>query len=193
MLEKIIFLILGALFSALAYMLKRRFERKPTLESLDIKAKLLLLHKEMQTQGLTPQDLSNLEMELTEKPRAIQRHAQRLEKVARPVLERKPEGDFLTQAEMNARASENLETAKLQMEQVLDELEPLLDEAEMNALKRAQTAWESYCVEQSEAAAASYRGGSIQPLIFLSELERITVDRTARLQADLDEQRKLKR
>ena len=46
-------------------------------------------------------------------------------------------------------------------------------------------------VEQAEAAAVSYRGGTIYPLIYLSEIERLTVDRTARLQADLDELRRL--
>jgi uncharacterized protein YecT (DUF1311 family) len=190
-LEKAILLVLGALVGALGYMLKRRLERKPMLEALDIQAKLLSINKEMRAQGLTPQDLSDLEKELTEKPRAIRKHAQQLEQAARPILE-KPEGAFLTQAEMNARASDNLETAKLKMDQVLDELEPLLDDAERAALEKAHTAWESYSVEQAEAAAISYRGGTIHPLIFLSELERLTVERTARLQADLDELRKLR-
>lgn len=191
MLEKITFLVLGAVLGALGYMLRRRFERKPTIEALDIQAKVLSISKEMRAQGLTPQDLSNLEKELTEKPRAIQRHTEELEQATRPVLE-KPKGEFLTQFEMNARASDNLETAKIRMEHVLNELEPLLDQAELAALQKAHTAWESYSVEQAEAAAVSYRGGTIFPLIFLSELERLTVDRTARLQADLDEIRKLR-
>lgn len=190
-LEKTTYLILGALLGALGYMLKRRFERRPTIEALDIQAKALSIVKEMRAQGLTPQDLSNLEKELTEKPRAVQRHAVELEHATRPVLE-KHNGEFLTRAEMNARVSDNLETAKIKMEHVLNELEPLLDHTELGALQKAHTAWESYSVEQAEAAAVSYRGGSIYPLIFLAELESLTVDRTARLQADLDELRKLR-
>jgi uncharacterized protein YecT (DUF1311 family) len=93
---------------------------------------------------------------------------------------------------MNERASDNLETAKIKMDLVLNELESLLDKTELSALQKAHTAWESYSVEQAEAAAVAYRGGTIFPLIFLSELERLTIERTARLEADLDERRKLR-
>jgi uncharacterized protein YecT (DUF1311 family) len=189
-LEKALLIILGALIGALGYVLKRRFERKPTLETLDVQAKLLSINKEMKAQGLTPEDLSNLEKELTAKPQAAQKYVEELEQAALPLLE-KSEGEFLSQAEMNIRASNNLDAAKLKMSHALSELQSLVDATERDALMSAQSAWESYCVQQADAAAISYRGGSIYPLIYLSELERLTVDRTARLQADLDELRRL--
>jgi len=190
MLDKVLLVLLGTLLGALGYMFKRRLERKPTLEQLDVHAKLLSINKELKAQSLTPQDLTNLEKELTDKPKAVQKNTQQLEQNAQPLLE-KSEGEFLSQAEMNIRAGNNFEVAKLKMTHVFDESKLLLGEPEKSALVKAQAAWESYCVEQAEASAASYQGGSIWSLIYLSELERLTVERTARLQADLDAVRKL--
>lgn len=190
MFEKSLLLILGALVGAMSFMIKRRLERKPTLEALDVQARILAVHKEMKAQGLTKEDLSNLEIELITKPRAVQRFTGELEQATHPLLEA-TEGHFLSQAEMNIRASNNLDIAKLKMDHILDELKLLLDAPEHEALLKAQLAWESYCVEQAEATAVSYRGGTIYSLIYLAEIERLTVERTARLQADLDELRRL--
>ncbi len=190
MIEKLSLVLLGAVLAGVGYLTKRWLERKPTLEKLDVQIKLLSISKQMKEQGLTSDDLTKLQSALTGKAQAVLKHVQELEKSVKPLLE-KPEGVFLSQAEMNIRASNNLDVAKLKMNHVLDELKALLDEPESTALLNAQSAWESYCVEQAESAAISSRGGSIYPLIYLSEVERLTVDRTARLQADLDELRKL--
>lgn len=190
MLEKIALVLLGVLLSGVAYLIKRRLEKKPALEKLDVQTKLLSINKQMKEQGLTAGDLATLELVLTGKAQAVEKHTHEMEQAARPLLE-KPMGEFLSQAEMNIRASNNLDIAKLKMTHVVNELKLLLDEPDKSALLSAQTAWESYCVEQAEASAIAYRGGSIYPLIYLSELEKLTVDRTARLQADLDELRRL--
>lgn len=191
MLEKLALVVFGAILAGVGYLAKRWFERKPTFENLDVQIKLLSINKQMKEQGLTSEDLAKLQSALTGKAQAVEKHIQELEKFFKPLLE-KSEGVFLSQAEMNIRASNNLDVAKLKMNHVLDELKALLDGPERTALLNAQTAWESYCVEQAESAAISSRGGSIYPLLYLSEIERLTVDRTAHLQADLDELRRLR-
>lgn len=89
------------------------------------------------------------------------------------------------------RADSNLKIAKAKLDQVINELSFKIDEVEREKLMQSQAAWENYSVEQAEAASISYRGGSIYPLIYLSELESLTVERAARLQAELDELRRL--
>lgn len=190
MVEKIVLVLLGVLLSGVGYIVKRVLEKKPTREKLDVQAKLFSINKQMKEQGLTPDDLTKLELVLTGRARSVEKHTQELEEAVLPLLE-KSQGEFLSQADLNQRASDNLEIAKLKMTHVLNELKALLDAPERDALLDAQAAWESFCLAQAEASAIAYRGGSIYPLIYLSELDKLTVDRTARLQAELDELRRL--
>jgi len=85
------------------------------------------------------------------------------------------------------RASEKLDKAKEKLLEVIGGIDARVGDDESQALMNSQHAWENYSVEQAEAASASYRQGSIYPLIYLSELESLTLERTARLQAELDE------
>lgn len=190
MLEKIGFTVLGIILSVSVYFLKRWIESKPEIEALDKQKKLLDINKQLNEQGLTVEDLRKLESILVGKAESIIKHTQDIEKDTQSLTE-KDEGEFLSQAELNMRADGNLKIAKAKLEQVINELSFKIDDVEREKLMQSQRAWENYSIEQSEAASISYRGGSIYPLIYLSELESLTVERAARLQAELDELRRL--
>lgn len=140
----------------------------------------------MSEQGVSHEELAILEDIITGKKRAIESQREKAERETKPLIP-EDEMEYLTQADMNARASENFENAKKRLETVVLELRSELDKEEEKAFNEAQRAWESYSVEQAQAASARYAGGSIYPLIYLSELESITIDRLGRLQAELDE------
>jgi uncharacterized protein YecT (DUF1311 family) len=185
--EKAGFIILGAVLSGIAYLIKRWIEGKPQVETLDKHKKILDIHKQMNDQGLDVAGLKNLEAILTGKANAIKAHSKELSDQSEPLVQNSDTGGDLTQHELNKRASENLEKAKQKLQEVIAGINSRVGDRESQALMNSQRAWENYSVDQAEAAASSYEGGSIYNLIYLSELESLTIERAARLQAELDE------
>ncbi len=66
LLEKILFVILGALLPGIAYLLKRRIEKKPVSDALEKHQKLLSINKELAGQKISVEDLHLLEQALTD-------------------------------------------------------------------------------------------------------------------------------
>jgi uncharacterized protein YecT (DUF1311 family) len=185
-LEKIVFVILGVLLSGAAYLLKRRIEGKPQLETLDKHKKLLDIHKQMNEQGIDIDGLRMLEERLAGKANAIKKHTKEIAESLKPLIE-ESEQENLTQIELNERAKDNFEKAKEMLQEIIAGIDSRVGDKESQAIMNSQTAWEGYSVDQAMAAASSYEGGSIWNFIYFSELESLTVERAARLQAELDE------
>ena len=61
-----------------------------------------------------------------------------------------------------------------------------LDKTKLETLIKAQNSWKIFREKQAEFASSQYKGGSIESLIYYSELERLTVERTASLQSEID-------
>lgn len=190
-LEKIGFILLGAVISGAGYLIKRKIESAPQSDALDRQKKLLEINKQMREQSLSVEDIKSLEAALTGKAEAIAKHVVNIERETKPLTEKR-DGEFLSQAEMNLRADANLKISRAKMEQILTELSFKLDGFERDAMYESQKIWEAYSLKQAEAESASYMGGSIYPLRYLSELESLTVERAARLQSRLDELRRLR-
>ena len=184
--EKIGLIILGALLSGIAYLIKRWLEGKPENEALEKHKKILEIHKQMNEQGIDVDGLKELEGLLTGKEIARNQHSIELSKESEPLVQ-DDETENLTQRELNFRAGENFEKAKQKLQNVIAGIDSRVADRESQALMNSQIAWESYSVDQAQATASSYEGGSIYNLIYLSELESLTIERTARLQAELDE------
>lgn len=188
--EKLIFILLGAFISGVAYLVKRFIEKKPASDALDRQKKILEINKQLSEQGLSVADLNKLEKVLTGKAELIDNASKLIENETKSLLE-KTDGKFLSQADINMRAETNLKIAKNNLEETLNELSCKIKGIERNALYASQKAWEDYSAKQAESASISYRGGSIYPLIYLSELESLTIERAARLQVELDELKRL--
>ncbi len=186
--EKAGFAILGVILMGIGYLIRRHLENKPQQEALDRHKSVLDIHKQLNEQGLTVKDLKNLEQILTGKSSSIKQHSNQLtrESEAEPII-LESDTDLKPQMELNLRASEKLDKAQEKLREVIAGIDARVGDFESQSLMNSQRAWEGYSIEQAEAAASSYRGGSIYPLIYLSELESLTLERTARLQAELDE------
>jgi uncharacterized protein YecT (DUF1311 family) len=188
--EKILLVLLGAALSGIAYLLKRRIEKKHTYDALERHQKLLIIRKELDEQKVSIEDLRSLESALL-KRNAKAENAEKLQHELLPLL-KSGDDEFVSQFEMNMRADGNVKIAKAKLEQIFYELSYKLENKEREALEESQKAWEEYSSKHAEFSASSYEGGSIYPLIYLSTVESLVVERTAWLKSELDEIRRLK-
>ncbi|MBE8232559.1 MAG: DUF1311 domain-containing protein [Endozoicomonadaceae bacterium] len=186
MYEKIGFVILGGILTVVIYLIKRSIENKPTDEVLDRQKKVLDIHKQMNEQGIGVEELKNLENILSGKTKSIKQHTQELSEQYKPLVQ-EDDTEFLTQADLNQRANESLIKAQEKLQIVIAGIDARVGDSESQSLLSGQSSWKNYSAHQAEAAASSYEGGSIYPLIYISELESLTNERTARLQVELDE------
>jgi len=184
--EKIGLVLLGVVISSIGYLLKRKIESKPQLETFEKHKKLLDIHKQMNEQGIDVSGLKQLEAMITGKGKAIQSNAIALQAESSPLI-KEDDTEDLSQLELNKRAARRLEIAKEKMQYAIAGIDSRVGDSESQSLMNSQAEWERYSVSQAEAASSSYQGGSIYPLIYTSELESLTNERTARLQAELDE------
>lgn len=91
-------------------------------------------------------------------------------------------GDYsLTQAEMNAVAADNTSKAKESLAAILAAVDPHDENAE---LKASQAAWESFCDRHAEFCSGINRPatGSMAPLLYSSEVEKMTRSRIEQLE-----------
>ena len=183
--EKIGLVALGAIISTIVYLIKRKIENKPQMESLEKHKKVLDIHKQMNDQGLGVEELKSLEIILTGKEEAIQSNTTILQKESKSIFNKNEPG-ILTQMQLNARAEENYEKAQENLQNVIGDIDARVNDARSQSLLSGQHEWQKYSISQAKAAAALYEGGSMYSLIYLSELESLTNERTARLQAEFD-------
>ena len=188
--NKILFVIIGISISGIGYLIKRLIEKRSNVETLERRKNVLEIHKQMKDQGLEIPDLLKLESQLVSKQKSIAKNTQEYEQESKPLVNSQSE-ESLTQNELNERANQKFEDAKAKLQIILEQLLSKLDKTEKEALKKSQRTWEEYSIEQAFSASSSYRQGSIYPLIYFSELESLTLERAARLKAELDELIKL--
>ncbi|NLS60346.1 DUF1311 domain-containing protein, partial [Vibrio aestuarianus subsp. francensis] len=91
------------------------------------------------------------------------------------------------QTEMNQMASDSYNRSLVKMNEVYAQLMSKLDSDRTEAYGSAQVKWNEYIEAHARSVADMYKGGSIYPLIYYSELETLVFERTARLQSELDE------
>lgn len=184
-LEKIGLVVLGGLLTGIGYLLKRRIERKPVFDTIEKHQKLLTLNKEMRDQKVSLSELRRLEEAILNKEKATEHYTQTIKEELKvdTAFDNK---EFITQAEMNEQAYQSFKRADAKLRNVLNSIEAYLDKTELETLKKAQATWEVFREEQAEFASNQYKGGSIQPLIYYSELERLTVERAASIQSEIN-------
>ncbi|EPG0609877.1 lysozyme inhibitor LprI family protein [Vibrio fluvialis] len=184
--EKLGFIVLGALISGIAYLIKRKIESQPELEILDKHQRVLDIHKKMSDQGLDITDLNTFASMLTEKSKAVQTHI--LDLNTKSVSHMQVNSNkHMTQTEMNQMASDSYRRSLSKMNEVYSRLMSKLGNEHAEAYVFAQEKWNEYIEAHARSVADIYKGGSIYPLIYYSELETLVFERTARLQSELDE------
>ncbi|EGQ8042870.1 DUF1311 domain-containing protein [Vibrio alginolyticus] len=186
MIEKLGFVLLGALMTGIGYLIKRKIESKPELETLDKHQKVLDIHKKMSEQGLDISGLNQFVSMLTEKSSAVQSHVLDLNTKSVSHMQTSST-EHITQTEMNQIASNSYNRSLVKMNEVYAQLMSKLDSDRTEAYGSAQVKWNEYIEAHARSVADMYKGGSIYPLIYYSELETLVFERTARLQSELDE------
>ncbi|MFK5949688.1 MAG: lysozyme inhibitor LprI family protein [Methylococcales bacterium] len=186
MIEKIGLILLGAVISLVIYLVKRKLENKPQLETLEKHKKLLDIHRKMNDQGIDIKGLRELEEKLNDKAEAIQSNVALLQSESKPIVSN-DETEELSQTELNIRATELVEEAKNKLQETIAAIDGRIGDDESQALMNSQIEWERYSRSQAEVAASGYKGGSIYSFIYGSELESLTNERTARLKEELNE------
>lgn len=167
----------GAATSALAYFIKRWWEGTPEKERIDEIAKLLSLHKDLKGK---PGDLN----ELTKfKAELLSGSVERIRNEKEVIDEI---GSALTsQLEMNFHAANQQELAQLELTNLANLLRTKLSDAELEALQRAQDTWEIYADAQAKFASMIVEGGSMQPLMYHSELRDLAVQQAAKIKQEI--------
>jgi uncharacterized protein YecT (DUF1311 family) len=92
-----------------------------------------------------------------------------------------------TQAEINQCAQASYQTADAELNRVYQELKASLNSQQQEELIDAELAWIEYRDQTCESESSQYEGGSIQPTILYGRLERVTTERTAELQQQLEQ------
>ncbi len=187
--EKVFLVVLGTLLSGIAYLLKRRVEKRPISDALEKHQKLLSINKELAGQKISVEDLHALEQSLVRRGSQKEVYIGDLRKELSSVSDENND-EFFSNWEMKIRASGNVKIAEAKLEQIFEELSFKLGKEEKGVLEKSQKAWEIYSRKQAEFAAGSFRGGTGESLVYMLELESLIVDRVASLQSMLDEIRK---
>jgi uncharacterized protein YecT (DUF1311 family) len=92
-----------------------------------------------------------------------------------------------TQAEINQCAQVSYQAADAELNRVYQNLKASLSSQEQEELIDAELAWIDYRDETCDAESSQYEGGSIQPTVYYGCLERVTAERTAELQQQLEQ------
>jgi uncharacterized protein YecT (DUF1311 family) len=86
-------------------------------------------------------------------------------------------GAPLTQTDMNIAAGKSAQAARETLDVEIARLEGHLEDPAKEKLVKCQKAWEQYRDEFSTFEADAYAGGTIRPLIYATEVERVTRQR----------------
>ena len=92
-----------------------------------------------------------------------------------------------TQAEMNQTAAQGYYKADAELNKVYKMLMSKLDENGKALLIKAENDWIKYRDSHCKFEASFYEGGSMQPMIYSSCLESVTMDRIKELKAAIKE------
>lgn len=182
--KDIALLIVGGTGTAIWFFLRRKAEQTPVFENIQKAEKLLSLQKELDKTNYTIEDLKSLENSLMGRAETAKMLGASFEKQAEEI--RSIEfNNAMTQSEMNITAAHAYERAESKLEATIAELKEYLSPQENMRLDEANEAWCNYQKKHAEFLAFQYEGGSIQPLIYASALESVTIARIVELETEL--------
>lgn len=181
------------------YFGKRFVERSASGQQIDHVTKLVDLKAKMDQSGIELQDVTDFETRIFfSKPR-LRQLEDAVEKVVDPetpaeitqaITKNFQIEGLVTQADMNQSAYSSLVGAEALLKSVFEELGREMPKDQFKGLEANQATWKKYADGQASLAASLVEGGSMQPMLYASELERLTSQRYAELR-DYQDSRKL--
>ena len=172
-----------AIGAVVGYFGRRFVEKSGRTEEIDRKAKLLDLHERMSKGNVTVEALTSFEKELLSKTLRLRTIEDRLlPSPSLPSIDVDYEPVFQTQAELNQHAANRFAHIERELSGEVEAVEALLEDDALSKCTATHKQWLNSRQEQAELAASFYVGGSMQPLMQISEMERLTISRIAEIQ-----------
>jgi uncharacterized protein YecT (DUF1311 family) len=171
MIKDILLVFIGGVFSAFGFLAQRMLSKASTLEDLDIQLKLLEIKKQQKEQNVSDEELEKMRARL---PKRVSGPGHIIEFAQGP-----PE--FKTQAQMLEYADSEYRILESDLRDTLTLLNRQRDDTWRKQLEQSQLAWLEYRNKQAKLASEQYKGGSIAPFIYVTEINDITKQRIAEL------------
>lgn len=182
--EQAIYLLLGAALTWAFYFVRRRVERRNTVDAIERNQKLLTLKQGLEGANTSLDELRRFESQLIGKAEAAVRLADRyvsqIELVARESDEQSLDEDA-----MNLRAIRSFQQVDARLDQLVARLRAELDGHGLAAFEAVHLGWLGYRERYARFIAETYSGGAIQPLIHAVTLESITAAWITELETQL--------
>lgn len=181
--------ILTALFSAAGvaawYLVRRYNEKQPLSEAIDRAQKTAELKKTLDQHNYTLEDLKELQEGLMGRAEVASKLSTSFAEEAGRISEMLM-SNAMTQLDMNEAASRAYDITNIKLEHVISEIKKYFEPTQIESFDEAQTIWREYQKKNAEFSASQYEGGSIQPLIYASTLEKTAISRLVELEEELN-------
>jgi uncharacterized protein YecT (DUF1311 family) len=183
--KEIVLIAVGALLPAIGSLLMRWLRKDRITEEIARKTKMLELRERMQSQGVTFDQLHELEASLMERQKAKRDIEDALIGELQEADADDPTGN-MSQAEMNQYAEARAREMDAKLDGLLVKLQTYMGDDEQSRLEAAQKAWLAYRDAQVELSSANFDGGTMQPLVQFGEQLSLTIERIATVQGELE-------
>jgi hypothetical protein len=165
----ILTIILSAVAGVAAYRINHHYDSKSPLKQTELQLKQLELYKQMKELNLTNEDLQKMRDQLPVKGNSgIVEFAETM-----------PE--FQTQADMYNYVLKEFQFLREDLANLFDVITKTYDSKWVYDFKQAHDAWENYSSLQAHFIANEYKGGSLEPCLYISELNKLTKQRRTEL------------
>jgi len=169
--------LIAGCFAALGYFGRRWLEGHGKDQTLSRQRQVLEIHKSMLEQKLSAQDLAELERVLLGRARRPEPATATKKSQLELEVARRGNDHPLTQAEMTKIAAMQLADANGELDDWVGKIEEVVGAERSNELRQAQAHWEEFCEDQATLVSSKYKGGSILPMIYFLERERLVRER----------------
>jgi uncharacterized protein YecT (DUF1311 family) len=186
--KDVLLLVLGGIGTAAWFFWRRKAEQTPVFENIRKAEKLLSLRRELDKTNYSIADLRSLEDALMGRAEVAKKLSASFEQQAREIRELEFNG-AMTQGEMNCIAAQAYKRAEQKLASTITKLKEILSPEGIEHLDEANEAWRAYQRKHAAFAASQYEGGNIQPLIYATTVELVTITRIVELEAELKQLR----
>ncbi|MGY0799948.1 lysozyme inhibitor LprI family protein [Lysobacter sp. A286] len=182
--EQAIYLLLGAVLTWAFYFVRRKVERRTTVDAIERNQKLLTLKQGLEGANTSLEELRRFEGQLIGKAEAAVRMADRYVSQVELVV-RECDEQSLDEVAMNLRAIRSFQQVDGHLDRLVVRLRAELEGDGLAAFEAVHLGWLGYRERYARFIAETYSGGSIQPLIHAVTLESITVAWITELETQL--------
>ena len=190
--KSIVLLIFGGIITELFLFFRRNWTGSEKDQKIARAERLLAVNEKRLEQNLEWNDLDEIEHNLLAKRQSHLRNIEDEYTEKRAIAHDVADDDLsedMNQAEMNALAQDSYFQAQTALRHLSDDVSEILDDDEREIFDQTVLTWDEYASCQAKLLASVVSGGSMEPLIRYTELDRLTIARIAEL-SELFEERK---